>query len=662
MKPTLNPSPDDPVPPPKSPPPWLASAWGRFLFLGLALLISVPASFTTAPQVGLDPSWQLSLQLAVLNGKNFGKDFVFTYGPLGYLLIHAAANKIVLLLYDLFVLSSLWSVYRSLWLLNPSWCGGLRLLLLAVVTKTCWVLCPAAILFTILCHWLWRIADRGDALAVAGALLAALVLFLGKVNYGLIMIFLIPAYGAGLWLFHPRRRAAGTALLTGFPLLVWLGAMIWHVDLPAYLRSGIELITGYNEAMFAYSNNALLGAGLAGVFLLAMGVIAVLDCRQREWREQILLLPLILLAAFLLFKNAFTRSDGGHEGSFFAALPLLLAVWCIGWRGAMGVRILLLISLIYPLAMLAMKPKTFGGTDLAGWMPVRYIQQLVAAPMREDAAYLEASLRSRYPEAVLPADIQSVIGRSTVDVMPWESSIAILNGLNYQPRPEPQSYSAYTPWLDDLNAQFAASAGAPDYMLFACAQSGSIDGRPVVWDESRTKMVLLENYVFQSEFKLPMRVLPYQNLDPARVFLLKRAPQTRRFIPIATNEVSLDLGQPLTLPNTTNLLYLTLDVKRTVWGKAAAAALSPGMLIACYQYEDGTPGYFRAVLPILKTGVLVNRRVESADETRNWLEAAAYRNMGVTTIDFKTHNAAEFQTPLKGFLVEYRLVENEPGN
>jgi hypothetical protein len=476
----------------------------------------------------------------------------------------------------------------------------------------------------------------------------------------LIMVFLIPAYGAGLWLFHPGRRAAGTALLFGFPLLVWLGAMNWHVDLPAYLRSGIELITGYNEAMFAYSNNALLGSELAGIFLLAMGVIAILGRRQRAWREQILLLPLVLLAAFLLFKNAFTRSDGGHEGSFFAALPLLLAVWCIAWRGMLAIRILLLISLIDPLVFLAMKPKTHGGPDLAGWTPVPYIQQLAAAPMREDAAHLAAGLRARYPEAVLPAEIRSTIGQSTVDVMPWESSIAILNGLNYQPRPEPQSYSAYTPWLDDLNSRFMASPRAPDEVLYACAQSGSIDGRPAVWDESRTKMALLENYVFQSEFKLPMRVLPYQNLDPARVFVLKHVPQARRFIPIATNEVSLDLGQPLTLPNTTNLLYLTLDVKRSMWGKVASAALSPGMLIACYQYEDGTPGYFRAVLPILKTGVLVNRRVENADETRNWLEAAAYRNMGVTTIDFKTHNAAEFQTPLKGFLVEYRLVENRP--
>lgn len=654
MNPTANPSPAEPAP---SLQPWLASAAGRFLLLTLALLVSMPASFTLAPQVGIDPSWELSLQLAAVNGSVFGKDFVFTYGPLGYLLIHAAVNKAALPLYDLFILGSLCSLYRGLWLLNPSWCGGLRLLLLAVVTKTCWVLCPAAILFTVLCYWLWRVVVQGDALAVTGALVAALALFWGKVNYGLIIIFLIPAWGVGLWLFHPKRRAAGTALLFGFPLLVWLGAMNWHVDLPAYLISGIELITGYNEAMFAYSRNPLLGSELAGVFLLAMGVIAVIGRRQRDWREQILLLPLILLAAFLLFKNAFTRADGGHEGAFFAALPLLLAVWCIGWRGAIALRILLLVSLIDPMVMLAMKPRTSGGPDAIGWTPVRYIQQFVAAPMHESAAHLQAGLSARYPEALLPADIRSAIGQATVDVMPWESSIAILNGLNYQPRPEPQSYSAYTPWLDDLNSRFMASSRAPDQVLFACAQSSSLDGRPVVWDESRTKMALLENYVFQSEFKLPMRVLPYENLDPARVFLMKHAPQTRRFVPIATTEVSLDLGQPLVLPNTTNLLYLTLDVQRTAWGKMAAAALSPGMLIACYQYEDGTSGYFRAVLPILKTGVLVNRRVESADETRNWLEGAAYRNMAVTTIDFKTHDAAQFKTPFKGILVEYKLVE-----
>lgn len=90
----------------------------------------------------------------------------------------------------------------------------------------------------------------------------------------------------------------------------------------------------------------------------------------------------------------------------------------------------------------------------------------------------------------------------------------------------------------------------------------------------------------------------------------------------------------------------------------ASAALSPEMLIACFEYQDGSPGYYRAVLPILQTGVLVNRRVESTAEIRNWLETANARNMPATSISFKTHGPWAFQTPLNGFLVEYRLKEN----
>src|ERR1019366_7635896 len=87
--------------------------------------------------------------------------------------------------------------------------------------------------------------------------------------------------------------------------------------------------------------------------------------------------------------------------------------------------------------------------------------------------------------------------------------------------------------------------------------------------------------------------------------------------------------------------------------------LSPRMLIACFEYQDGTTGYYRGILPILKTGVLVNRRVESTQEIRNWLETATARNMAVSFLSFKTHSPWAFQTPFKGFLVEYRLEEIE---
>jgi hypothetical protein len=132
----------------------------------------------------------------------------------------------------------------------------------------------------------------------------------------------------------------------------------------------------------------------------------------------------------------------------------------------------------------------------------------------------------------------------------------------------------------------------------------------------------------------------------------------RRLIPVATNTVSLELGESLPIPTTTNLVFLTLDVNRTILGKLAADALSPCMLIACFEYQDGSPGYYRAILPILQSGVLVNRRVESTQEIRNWLETMPARNMAVSSISFKTHNPWAFQTPFKGFLVEYRLDEN----
>jgi hypothetical protein len=551
------------------------------------------------------------------------------------------------------------SIYRALLPLRAMLLDAFLLIALAAVTKTCWLADSAAILFTILCYWLWRVYDRGNALDVAASIIAAFVLFFGKVNYGLIMVFLIPAYGIGLLTLHKKRQVQGMLFLLGFPVLVRLGAMVCHVDLPGYLRSGVEFIAGYNEAMFAYPPNTPFVFELACLLLVTMGIIAFFGRHRLAWREQIMFLPFIGLAALLLFKNAFTRSDGAHYPSFYAPLPLLLAVWCIGWRGAAAVRILLLASLCYPLVLLITQTGDLSLAKLIECTPLRYCDELIEAPWREDASYLQASLRLRYPEAALPSEIQFRLGKSSVDVMPWESSIAVLNGLNYQGRPIPQSYAAYTPWLDNLNARFLVSTNAPAYVLYACAQDETIDGRPAAWDESLTKMALLENYAFDSEFKLPMRVWPYQNIGAANVFLLRHTPHLRRLVPIATNEVSLELGQSLPIPATTNLVFLTLEVNRSILGKLTSAMLSPGMLIACFEYQDGSPGYYRAVLPILKTGVLINRRVESTLEIQNWLETITAQNMAVSSISFKTHSPWAFQTSFKGLLVEYRLDEIE---
>src|SRR4051794_27622935 len=39
------------------------------------------------PRAGLDPSWQIALHMAASDRLTYGRDVVFTYGPLGFLSI-----------------------------------------------------------------------------------------------------------------------------------------------------------------------------------------------------------------------------------------------------------------------------------------------------------------------------------------------------------------------------------------------------------------------------------------------------------------------------------------------------------------------------------------------------------------------------------------------
>jgi hypothetical protein len=642
---------------------WLASRKVRYALLAMAACWSLPCQFAVLPEMGIGYSWQLALQLAVMDGKIFGRDFVFTYGPLGYLLIRAPVNKAPLLLYDLYILCSLLCIYRDLLPRRPRPLDALVLIGLAFVTRTCLLLSPSAVLFTALCHWLWRTYVRGEQWAVAGSLIAAVVLFFGKVNYGLVALLLVPAYAIAI-LANPKRRIVGAELLLGLPALLWLGAVTWHVDLARYLRAGIELIAGYSEALAVSPGDSPYAGwsrwALAALFLLAACAIAFAGRRRLPWRDQAMLLPLLAAALLLLYKNAYTRADELHVSQYPAALPLLLAVWLIAWRGAAAVRRLLLASVVYAIALLTAKAVLTGPGEWIEQTPYYYLRQAISLTWHEDGAALADKLSSRYPEAWLPAEIRSRIGLSSVDVMPWEGSLAVVSHLNYRPRPIPQSYTSYTPQLDRLNALFLDSAKAPDYLLYLCGPLNSLDNCPAAWDDSQAKRALLENYSRDAEFELPIpsTIWPYgMAAKPATVFLLKRTPQRRRLAAVAKHEVTVALDQELPIPATANLLFLTLDVERSVPGQLKAAALSPDMLAVTCRYQDGSEASYRAVLPILKSGVLVNRRVESADEIRNWLQAAVDRNLDVSSIRFTASSPGAFKTPFRGQLVEYRLLQ-----
>lgn len=101
----------------------------------------------------------------------------------------------------------------------------------------------------------------------------------------------------------------------------------------------------------------------------------------------------------------------------------------------------------------------------------------------------------------LPDTLKSLIGTSSVDVYPWNYSLAGANELNWRPRPVLNSYAAYTQWLDERDALHFASAGAPEFILWEFTDPNergmdleSIDNRYLLNDEPSALSAVISRY------------------------------------------------------------------------------------------------------------------------------------------------------------------------
>src|SRR5271156_1052639 len=57
----------------------------KTIFYVLSCLVILPFHIFHQPSAGVDPSWAISINLAIKYHLVWGKDYIYTYGPLGYL-------------------------------------------------------------------------------------------------------------------------------------------------------------------------------------------------------------------------------------------------------------------------------------------------------------------------------------------------------------------------------------------------------------------------------------------------------------------------------------------------------------------------------------------------------------------------------------------------
>ena len=89
-----------------------------------------------------------------------------------------------------------------------------------------------------------------------------------------------------------------------------------------------------------------------------------------------------------------------------------------------------------------------------------------------------------------PKIVEEINGKD-VALLPLQEDLSVAGVNNLFP-PMSSLFSAYTPWLDSTNADWANSANAPDYMLLQ--PPTTIDGRYAYWDSPRFWVETLCNY------------------------------------------------------------------------------------------------------------------------------------------------------------------------
>jgi hypothetical protein len=442
--------------------------------------------------VGLDRSWELALHLAITHHLHFGTDFIFTYGPLGFLTVPTPYLGLT---------SALGLVYMAV--LHAGLC--LAIALVAMQLRPLWVALPVAYVAARTITGLAAPDAEGIAVAVLvgtllvldrrvvvptawlvgiSALVSAIAL-LGKLDAGVVVTVL-----AGLAIAGSERRplkafgvfVVATLLATG---AIWIALGQHLSDLIAYGQGAIQIIVGYSDAMVKGPATGLQWEPLGIlVALLLTGRLVVLGTAELERRRRTAILLACILVAGVFTTIALIRWVGGpHQAVLFTG-ALFVALLYVKRGPRFEAAIIAFTAIAICLVAVSQSD------------PVRFLNPIsnvrtlvrqgatIVLPGRSDLTVARTTAQLQALLAV-PSPILAELQGRTVHVDPWETSvIAAYPGIAWSPLPVLQSYSVYTPALDAANAARLASPDAPDAILRTPGFPGSytpdlatIDGR-----------------------------------------------------------------------------------------------------------------------------------------------------------------------------------------
>ena len=482
---------------------------------------------------------------------------IFTCGPLVYLLFpeHVGNNLVQGLLFQTALWLSLATIFADVYfragfalrnLALFSFCFGLAAPLFwfnFLGTEN--LMLAGALILMLIFHLRGGLTRYLAALVLLG-LLPLFKLTAGMVGFAALAGFLVERAIRRRWKALPE--AALAALV---PVAVTTAVCLWVMpsasSILLYFRGGADVTSGYSAAMSYGAHRIEIVSALeaTAVLVILLCLHAAASLRMARFHALLIAIPL-----FVSFKHGFVRQDDHIVNFFcFVAVALALASLTVSLQGKTTQRVVFLMILFFMIWQDNVG-RVWGMSAVTESTGVRAVRMLWGA-LRFDRLKqkLDSSVAAFPEDQRIEPELVSLIGDSPIASLSVNYTNLAAAGMQVRLYPVVERYSAYTPYLDGLNAAWIRDKG-PRFLVF---DGKSIDDRDP-WAE--TPAMWLEIY----------RWYDTRLLGPRNLLLERRAGP--RFTALETiSRFRIAFPGELRLPASRDPVFWTMNCGQSIRGR-----------------------------------------------------------------------------------------------
>lgn len=575
-----------------------------FTLIACTLIVLLLPANPIFPSPGLDPSWKLGLGQALVQGLDFGKGVVFTYGPYAaidtltytprmYLLVVLAAVYLCIC-----YVVALWSAAKdTAWYWVVLFCG---LAALFSFWRDALLFSYAFIVTIFACGYsrtprttrgIRTTRRRGTLMLVVSAL-GLLPLIKGSLlllSAPVLAVCVVVLWTDRRWLDGVLAILSAVLAMTVF----WCVSRQPLGNLLPFLSNTLAVSAGYTGAM------SLRGSSIDLWWFFGAFVPAAILATTTPMRcvHRAAIIAVFLLIVFLGFKAGFVRHDGHALAASQTVMLLAALIPFAGARRHVAFGVVMIVITALCSAGLAVRYSPRVQT------PLRSIVSTYRDAYDGITARLHAheSLAAEYRQALAgiarSTPLPKVAGTS--DIYPTDIAALVASGNTWNPRPVFQSFSAYTPKLQRLNVAHLESPEAPTNIFFKLQ---AIDGRLPSLEDGASWPALLVNYA-PTRRASGFLILQRHTSDEANPTLQPLTSARYRFneaIPVPSPP-----GGPV---------FLSIDLQPSLLGRAAGFFYKLPELSITLQLRNGSLVTYRYIAGIGSSPFLVSPFVEDTTQ------------------------------------------------